>query len=54
MNIHTKLVEAMVKVLEIYFQENGYEYEDLAPYDRSCFTKEQFDEMVDLVNSNIG
>lgn len=54
MNIHTKLVEAMVKVLEIYFQENGYEYEDLAPYDQSCFTKEQFEEMIELVNSNIG
>jgi len=52
-NIHTKLVEAMVKVLEIYFQENGYEYEELATYDQSCFTKEQFEEMIELVNTHL-
>ena len=43
----------MIKVLEMYFQENGYEYEDLAGYDQSCFTEEQFKEMIDLTNSHL-
>jgi len=53
MNLHTKLVLSMVKILEIYFQENGYDYDKLPEYDQSCFSKVQFDEMVDLVNSEL-
>lgn len=52
MNIHDKLFEAMVKVLDIYFQENGYNYDDLAPYDKTCFSREQFEEMIDLTNTD--
>ena len=51
MNVHDKLFEAMLKVIEIYMQENGYNYYELAPYDKTCFSKEQFDEMVDLINT---
>ena len=51
MNLHTKLVEAMVKIFEIYLEENGYDYELLPEYDKTCFTEEQFKEMIELANT---
>lgn len=53
MNVHTKLFLSMVKIIEIYLKENGYEYNNLSVYDKSCFSKQQFKEMIDLANSDL-
>lgn len=48
MNIHTKLLQALVKISEMYLQEKGYEYSELDEYNQSCFTKDQFEEIINL------
>lgn len=53
MNIHLKLLKALIKTFQIYLDENGYDYEDLPDYDKTCFTKLQFQEMLDLSNSEL-
>lgn len=52
MNIHDKLFKSMVHVLTLYVDKYSYEYSNLPDEDKQSISPTQFDEILDITNTD--